>query len=405
MSERARAGAALAMLAVVGALFVFKYAHRVTEAAPWLALGYAAAFVALSAGLRRVRPAPVGRLGGGVLGGALVAAAIAVGTLWPDGGEVARLPAIEVWWERVFDGRFPYGPPVRPSGFPGLFALSLPFYLSGLLRYLPAVGLAVFVAVVWAGLERPGDRFFVLATAALLPTTWYEVLLQSELLLNVSLVIGALMIAERLVGRRLDRGEDVGAGRVLAAGAALGLVLSTRLVVAVPLGMYVAYRFRGRYAEVVPAAVTAAAAFGLTLAPLLFWDVGRFIAEGPFAVQSLYLPVVLAGALGIGALALATGARSDAGLLFRMGAVLFAFAAVSLGLTMGRMGAAEAVLASGFDLTYFVFCVPPLVLSLAPFSFRAGPDLTSRRGRGARGTGRRPLRGPGAPQRGGAGAA
>lgn len=372
MTTRVRAGAALAMLAAVGALFVLKYAYRLTEAAPWLALGYAAAFLAGAAVLRRIRPSLAGRRGGVLLGGALVVVAVAMGTLWPGGGEVARLPAIEVWWERALGGHFPYGAPVRPSGFPGLFVLSLPFYLAGLARYLPAVGLAVFGAVAAKGVPNSADRFAVLATTALLPTTWYEVLLQSELFLNVALALGALVVAERLVGRRLDAGADVGTGRVLAAGAALGLVLSTRLVVAVPLGMYASYRFRGRYTDALPVAAAAAGTFGLTLAPLWLWDPGRFVADGPFAVQSLYLPAALSGVLGVLALALAARARSDAGLLFRIGAVLFGLAAVSLGLTIGRMGAAEAVLASGFDLTYFVFCVPPLLLSLAPFSFRSG---------------------------------
>lgn len=120
----------------------------------------------------------------------------------------------------------------------------------------------------------------------------------------------------------------------------------------------------------------------LTLVPLLLWDAERFVAEGPFAVQSLYLPAVLAVGLGAGALVLAARARTTSELLFYQGATLFVLAAASLGLTARRMGAAEAVLESGFDLTYFVFSIPLLLLSLTSFSFRpedAAP-ATSRRG-------------------------
>ena len=57
-------------------------------------------------------------------------------------------------------------------------------------------------------------------------------------------------------------------------------------------------------------------------------------------------------------------------------------AAASLVLTARRMGAAETVLESGFDLTYFVFSIPLLLLSLTSFSFRPedAASATSRRG-------------------------
>ena len=369
MSDRVRAGAALAMLAAIGALFVYKYAYRVTGSAGGLAAGYAVLFVGLGAVLwrRSVESGASRRFV--VAAGLLVAAAVVIGTLWPEGGRLARLPALEVWWERVFAGVFPYGSPIRPSGFPGLFGLVLPFYLAGLTRYLPAAGLAVFALVAAKGVERPGERVAVLATVAALPATWYEVLLQSELFFNVSLALLALIAVERLVGRALDRGDDVGLGRVLAAGGLLGLVLSTRLIVALLFGMYFVYRFRGHYARGLGVAAVAMAGFVLTLAPLLLWDAEQFLAEGPFAVQGLYLPTGLALLLGGGALVLAARARTASDLLFRQGAVLFGLTAISLGLAIRQVGVAEAVLASGFDLTYFVFCIPLLVLSLACFTF------------------------------------
>ncbi len=376
----------LGMLAVIGALFVYKYGYRVSGAASVAAAGYAVLFAGGAAWvwMRGGARSALGERSGwfGAVAGLLVAAAVVMGTLWPDGGEVARLPALEVWWERVFAGEFPYGPPIRPSGLPGLFGLVLPFYLAGLTRYLPALGLAVFALVVAKGVARPAERVAVLVTAAALPTTWYEVLLQSELFLNVALALGGLLAVERLVGKALDRGEDLGFGRVLVAGGLLGVLLSTRLVVAVIFGMYFAYRFRGHYGRGLGVAAATAAVFVLTLVPLLLWDAERFVAEGPFAVQSLYLPSALAVGLGAGALGLAARARTASELLFYQGATLFVLAAVSLVLTARRMGAAEAVLESGFDLTYFVFSIPLLLLSLAAFSFRSADaaPATSRRG-------------------------
>ena len=374
------------MLAAIGALFVYKYGYRVSGAAGAAAGGYTLLFAGGAAWVwKRTerRPELRGENGGfGAVAGLLVVGAVAMGALFPEGGAVARLPALEVWWERVFAGVFPYGPPIRPSGFPGLFGLVLPFYLAGLTRYLPALGLAVFALVVAKGVPRPAERVAVLVTAAALPTTWYEVLLQSELFLNVGLALAGLLVVERLVGKGLDRGEALGFGRVLVAGGLLGVLLSTRLIVAVVFGTYFAFRFRGRYGRGLGIAAATAAAFVLTLVPLLLWDTERFVAEGPFAVQSLYLPAVLAVGLGAGALVLAARARTASELLFYQGATLFVLAAASLVLTARRMGAAETVLESGFDLTYFVFSIPLLLLSLTSFSFRPedAASATSRRG-------------------------
>lgn len=390
MSRRVRNGVALGMLAAIGALFVYKYGYRVSEAAGYAAVGYTVLFAggAALAWMRAgawdgARPGREGKSGWfGAMAGLLVAAAVVMGTLWPEGGEVARLPALAVWWERVFAGMFPYGPPIRPSGLPGLFGLVLPFYLTGLLQYLPALGLAVFVLVVARGVARPVERMAVLVTVAALPTTWYEALLQSELFLNVALALAGLLAVERMIGQAMDRGEELGFGRVLAAGGLLGVLLSTRLIVAVIFGMYFAYRFRGQYGRGLGIAAAAVAAFVLTLVPLLVWDAQQFVAEGPFAVQSLYLPSALAVGIVVGALVLAARSRIPSEVLFYQGAVLFVLAAASLVLTVQRMGAAEAVLESGFDLTYFVFSVPLLLLSLTSFSFRSADaePATSRRG-------------------------
>src|SRR5690606_33118548 len=92
---------------------------------------------------------------------------------------------------------------------------------------------------------------------------------------------------------------------------------------------------------------------------------------------------------GAGALVLAARARTASELLFYQGATLFVLAAASLVLTARRMGAAETVLESGFDLTYFVFSIPLLLLSLTSFSFRPEDAASPPSRRGVRGPGPR----------------
>ncbi|UCD93668.1 MAG: hypothetical protein JSU69_07810, partial [Candidatus Zixiibacteriota bacterium] len=44
---------------------------------------------------------------------------------------VGRFPALRDWIEKLLDGEFPYLSGVRPSGFPFLFMIAMPFYFIG----------------------------------------------------------------------------------------------------------------------------------------------------------------------------------------------------------------------------------------------------------------------------------
>lgn len=70
---------------------------------------------------------------------------LALAIISPESNRVARLPALEVWLDRLAAGQFPYASPIRPSGFPGLYILALPFWVTNALRLLPVLGLVVFI--------------------------------------------------------------------------------------------------------------------------------------------------------------------------------------------------------------------------------------------------------------------
>ena len=107
-----------------------KYGGRVLPDAAVIAgaVVYAVVFIGAILATRRLnQPRPVA-LRWAAFGIVLVAVLLAL--LSPEANRVARLPALAVWLDRLAAGTFPYASPIRPSGFPGLYALALPFWAT-----------------------------------------------------------------------------------------------------------------------------------------------------------------------------------------------------------------------------------------------------------------------------------
>ncbi len=375
----------LVLMAAIGALFVYKYGSRISVHAALYAGIYAVLFLAagvvvwLRSGLSGGRVSAQLRLrskGFLIVVALIVVAAVAITILLPGSGRLGRLPAIDIWLGRLLDGTFPYGPPGNPSGFPGLYLLAAPFYLLGIPEFMAVFGLCVFAGIVALGVPQQTERMAVMMTLAALPTTWYEVLLKSELLLNMVLVIGSLIAAERLLRnpeRSSPSSKKSNAGRTLLVGVLFGFVLSTRLTVAVVYGMYLVWRFRSGARQGIVVAIVAVVVFFVPLPLFILWDRATFLEWGPFAVQSLYLPTYVVVAFGATGLFCAFVARNPSELLAFVGYVLFALTAVSFGYAIAEYGFVEAVM-DGYDITYFIFCIPFFVISLSSFTFVRRPD-------------------------------
>lgn len=348
--------AATIALGAIGAVFVLKYGSEVSPLAGVgmvvFALGYVGAVLTATMLAPRLSEATARRVGLG-LGGALLVVALALALLAPETNDVARLPALDVWLARLFDGTYPYGLPIRPSGFPGLYLLALPFWATGLLVLLPVVGLAVFL-----GTLRRLDSISglpILVGLALLPSFHYEVVVHSELFLNSSLALASLLVFEWARQR--------GNGSLLLAAALAGLILSTRLYVGAVYAIYGAFAFRSDWTRGALFAVTALAVWAATWIPFLAWDPERFAAFGPFAVQGLYLPRWLIVASVAAALALGWRASDRRAVIARSGWLLLALVVVSGILTVDRSAPLAAF--TGFDVAYLVLPVPFLLISLS----------------------------------------
>lgn len=360
-----RSQVAIVLLALVGAMFTWRYSARVVSFSGAAALAYALALVGLFAILRRVDFAvlPAARSGRAFAGVAigLTAAAGLVVALTPEQTEVARLPALADWIADVEAGAFPWAVHVNaPSSFPFMYVLAWPFDWLGNLGLLEVVGVAALGLVIWHSSTSANTRWLRLATALLLPPLFYEPIVRSELLFNTVLVVALVIFAER----RLDPARLDAAGLALAV--AFGLLLSTRTVVALVYGCYFAYRFRDHLRQGVVFSALVAILFALTLAPFLVWDAGAFFDNGPFASQSRgsELPAWVAVPALAAAIVAGRSAPSLDAVLFRLGLILFAVVAAALVPQLIDDGDATILAETGYDLGYFVFCVPFLLLSL-----------------------------------------
>jgi hypothetical protein len=356
--------AASLMLGVTGALFMMKYSARVIGQVWVVGLAYMVLYIALTGFIHRwaddSRRVQHIRMLLYALTGVALLGAIAMIVFTDESSRVSRLPAITEWIERVMAGQFPWGPETRtnPSGFPVLFALALPFYYLGNIGLMEVVGVALFIVAVSAVCKTPGESLTAIIGLLALPTFYYELLVRSELLFNMSLVVALLALAERKL--------DATRFNWWFAGIALlfGLALSTRTIVGIIHAAYFAYKFRGHLKQGALFVLLAGAAFILTLLPFILQDVERFIASGPFAVQGRFFPMPVAILALLAAIIGGWRARNFRMLLFTTGTVLFVVVLAAALMSVAHEGVRLVLFNDQFDISYFIFAVPFLLLGM-----------------------------------------
>lgn len=358
------------LLAFIGGIFVYKYSARVMDYPLILGVAYSLCFLGSVRGLslylsRRVDTTLSARSKQRWITLAVIAIACALllAIMYPGAGRVARLPAIQVWLERLLGGTYPYGPPVAPSGFPGLYLLGLPFYALGIENVIPAVGVGLMVGVLalLGAKKDSGNRavWVGLFVLTVLPTTFYEVLLKSDLLFVMALSMIVIMLADsRLLSA--ESGSSISVGTLLVLGLLLGLLSSTRLTIALLVGMYMVWRFRSDYKSLLTLGLICACSALLLVLPFALWDWATFSDYGPFAIQTMYSPQVVSITISCIGLFVARRSSSLVGVFVCAGYTFFALVMVAFFIAIIRDGVGAAVFQSSFDITYFTFSVPGL---------------------------------------------
>jgi hypothetical protein len=246
----------------------------------------------------------------------------------------------------------------------------MPFYLLGDVGFFQ-----VFTFLIFAGLvyfrhgEQTTNRLRCILLLVFAPVFLYEVVVRSELFSNMIMVMLYLAILE-MVGRKMSLIA------LISLGLAGGLLLSTRGIVLLVYILVLGYFLKRKVVTHGLFFLSVFAGFLVSLAPFLIWDWSQFIELGPFSRQLSLLPIWLLAlsigsciycALRIGSLRKIYSAVS----FFLFAVVLVAF--IIKGLDYGWH---QAVLGDGFDISYFAFAVPFLLISL---NFRQRETLPTER--------------------------
>jgi hypothetical protein len=278
--------------------------------------------------------------------------------LLPQASRVGRLPALIEWISSLQVGKFPYHTSIEPSGFPFLFLFAYPFYLLGNLGYLEVLGTLLFGISILRN-EKFENQSAGLQTLAFLlsPTIYYELLVRSELFFNMSLVLALIILSNAYLS------EQKPDWRFAIIGILFGLVLSTRSVVGLVYAIYVAYRFRRNVRNGILFSAIVLLVFLLTLLPFVVWDPKLFFGYGPFSVQFAYLPMGVAGTFIVVSALVGWSACDLSKTVYLSGLVLFVVVAIAFLLRTSSVGIVASLFGDGFDITYFIFCTPFLLLS------------------------------------------
>jgi hypothetical protein len=293
----------------------------------------------------------------------------------PQKIRVGRYPAMHDWITRFLNSEFPYTSPIKPSGFPFLFVIAMPFYFLGDLGFFQIFSFLTFAVLVHLRhRQNKINRFrliFLLITA---PIFLYEIVVRSDLFSNMVMVILYLAILEILAQKR-SRVE------LIILGIIGGLLLSTRgivLLIYIPIfGYFLSARggslpagrrgaFGGRRKIIKDGLffISMFVGFLLTFVPFLIWDWAYFIKFGPFSIQLAHIPnwlLILSMASSIYCvLTIKSLKRIYSSISF----ILFGVAGLAFATMVFDCGWHKTLLGDGFDIGYFCFTLPFLLISL-----------------------------------------
>lgn len=271
---------------------------------------------------------------------------------------VGRFPALEDWIARLLNGQYPYISPTRPSGFPFLFLLAMPFYLLGDLGLLQIFAFLIYVLILRSRYGGEGTnrvRTLILLTAS--PVFLYEIAVRSDLFSNMVLVILYMMFCE-------NRVRDTKIPALLIMGFVGGLLLATRGIVLLIFLLYFGYLFKNQLKRGLLFLTGIITGFIIVILPFAFWNIEYFMRHGPFSIQTSYLPFWLSILLIFLCIYFAGRATSPIIVYRYITSMLFAAVFIAFVISLIGRGWVDTIFGDRFDISYFCFTLPFLLLLL-----------------------------------------
>ncbi len=363
----AAVGLIFAYLAI-NSLFIAKYGTRITAFWPWVIpvffLFVILFFLALKA-FDKFISSRFDLFFFGLAVSGVVLYFILLLVVDPETLNINRYSAVTTFNSKLIASKFPYGPePTQNgniSGLPFSHLLQLPFYLIGEIGLYQVLIISCFIV----GLRLYYGRSLtgILAVGLLIgsPAVAYEVACRSDVFSNLALIVLYIFALDRF-------NPFTKTGPAVISGVIGGLLLSTRIVVLLPLAVYLVGRLRNgnrpKIAMGVGASVITAA---VLVIPFYLWDTAAFIEYNPITTQSSYLPLYARIIVSLSAIPI--------GFLFGKGRVkypaiaylLFLTVSLSLFFCLCQYGLNSAFFGNLFDITYFSMVLPFIFFGLKRF--------------------------------------
>jgi hypothetical protein len=351
----------------INCLFILKYGKQITNLYPLLVLCYIIAVLIaivlatrLSAAILTDRQ--IGLLFWALCASFVILLLIVLDSVNPFQVNVDRWSAISYFLDSLLAGRFPYaakshlGNPI--SGLPGLFIIGLPFYLIGDVGLLQIFGFIVFSFLVYKYFSEDAPRFATVVLLGTAPIFLWEVAARSELFSNMVVLLLVFFYANSVK-------TQINYTKLVLCGIFTGIILSTRAIVILPLILYYLNYFRKqRTGYIFFFLFSTIISFLLTILPFFLWNPKLLMEHNPILKQSSYLSRPLMVVVVLAVLAMGIYMRSFDKFLLTAGVVMFGTIAVPFALSTLSIGWQSAVYGNGFDISYFQFAVPFLLLSM-----------------------------------------
>ncbi len=276
----------------------------------------------------------------------------------PQKVRVGRYPTLHDWITGLFNLEFPYRDHTTHSGFPFLFVIALPFYFFGDLGLLQIFSFLIFAFLIYLRYREDGInriRLILLLTTA--PIFLYEIVVRSDLISNMVMVMLYLAIFELIH-------QKASLLTLCLLGFLGGLLLSTRGIIVLIYIPFFGYFLKRPFRNLSLFFLSMFIGFSLSLLPFLIWDWKLFFDFGPFSRQMTQIPIpwmILSITCSLYS-AIKVGAITE--IYSVVSFILFGVVGIAFILSVLNLGWKGAVLKDGFDISYFSFALPFLLVSL-----------------------------------------
>lgn len=367
-----KVGIAAALYIIINVLFVAKYSTRISEKYAFFAILAAIVFyyalMRIAIPLCLLKEKRKEKLSKMIVIAicfiAVLLMIIAQFVIDPYSIQVDRWSALHFPIQNLLSGIYPYSANTHLGGYASPFPIwqvfHIPFYLMG------NVGLSFFAAValfLWScwkvhGLKKTLIISLLLCTSIAI---WYEVLVRSDLITNFLLLASFIqMIFCHINQEWVEK-------KCWWIACAIGLMLSTRLLIFIPVGiLFLPYFIKMNFGRQVGVILLMLIIFALTFLPFALWDWQKFyyFQNNPWSLQTkqgntidfiFFLPI---------AIYLAMTHKKIAKSYYRNAALMLI---IFVGITFIHnmyLGENWDLFSSSFDITYLSTAIPFCLLSI-----------------------------------------